>query len=378
MRVAHVIKVTRISGAERHLLVLLSALRQRDVDAHLLILVEADKPMTDMVSAAKDRGIPLRRLTIHRDYDLTLLFKIRRVLRQIKPDIVHTHLIHADLYGLFAAKLAGIRTVISSRHNDDQFRFHPMWRRISPALWRLTSGGIAISAAIRDFMIEVEAAPDEKINVVQYGLEHKWIADEELRAARRNLSVELRLDSDALLLGMVCRIVEQKGIPYALRAFRQIRDRFPTANLIIAGDGDLRPQLEALARELGIDANVHWLGWRGDALKLIGAFDTLLMPSLWEGFGLVLLEAMSRRVPVIANRVSAIPEVVAHGQTGLLVEPRDVDALAAAMARLLEDHALRQHMGLLGAARLEERFNVERMVSGTVAVYKGYTRQLRR
>ena len=370
MRVAHIIKVTRISGAERHLLVLLSALRQHDVDAHLLILVEDDKPMEDMVSAASDRGIPIRRLTIHRDYDLTLLFKIRRALREIKPDIVHTHLIHADLFGLFAAKLAGIGAVISSRHNDDQFRFHPIWQRISPAIWRLTNGGIAISAAIKDFMIEVEDAPGEKITVVHYGLEHKWVADEELRAARQNLSAELRLDSDALLLGMVCRIVEQKGIPYALRACQQIRDQFPTAHLIIAGDGALRPQLEARARELGIDANVHWLGWRSDAVKLIGAFDVLLMPSLWEGFGLVLLEAMSRRVPVIANRVSAIPEVVVHGETGLLVEARDVDALAAAMTRLLEDHALRQHMGLLGAARLEERFSVDRMVSGTVAVYK--------
>lgn len=374
MRVAHIIKVTRISGAERHLLVLLSALRQHGVDAHLLILVEDDKPMEDMVSAAKDRGIPLRRLTIHRDYDLTLLFKIRRALREIKPDIVHTHLIHADLYGLFAAKLAGIRSVISSRHNDDQFRFHPIWQRISPVMWRLTNGGIAISAAIKDFMIEVEEAPGEKITVVHYGLEHKWVADEELRAARQTLSAELRLDSDALLLGMVCRIVEQKGITYALRALQQIRERFPTAHLIIAGDGDLRPQLETLARELGIDANLHWLGWRSDAVKLIGAFDVLLMPSLWEGFGLVLLEAMSRRVPVIANRVSAIPEVVVHGETGLLVEARDVDALAAAMTRLLDDHALRQHMGLLGAARLEERFSVERMVSGTLAVYKGYTR----
>ncbi|MDE2949844.1 MAG: glycosyltransferase [Chloroflexota bacterium] len=374
MRVAHIIKVTRISGAERHLLVLLSALRQHDVDAHLLILVEGDKPMEDMVSAAKDRGIPLRRLTIHRDCDLTLLFKIRRALREIKPDIVHSHLIHADLYGLFAAKLAGIRTVISSRHNDDQFRFHPIWQRISPVIWRLTNGGIAISAAIRDFMTEVEDAPGEKITVVHYGLEHKWVPDEELRAARRALSAELRLDSEALLLGMVCRIVEQKGIPYALRACQQIQDRFPTANLVIAGDGDLRPQLEALARELGIDANVHWLGWRSDAAKLIGAFDALLMPSLWEGFGLVLLEAMSRRVPVIANRVSAIPEVVVHGETGLLVEARDVDALAAAMARLLEDHALRQHMGLLGAARLEERFSVERMVSATIAVYQAHRR----
>ncbi len=374
MRVAHLIKVTRISGAERHLLVLLSALRQRGVDAHLLILIENGKPMDDMASEAKERGIPLRRLTIQRDYDLTLLLKIRRALREIKPDLVHSHLIHADLYGLFAAKLAGVGAVISSRHNDDQFRFHPIWQRLSPLLWRLTKGGIAISGSIKDFMIEVEGAPSDKIAVVHYGLEHKWLADEELRAARQNLRRELRLEPDALLLGLVCRIVEQKGIAYALRAFQQIRQRFPTARLIIAGDGDLRAQLEALARELGIDEYVHWLGWHSDALKLIGAFDVLLMPSLWEGFGLVLLEAMSRRVPVIASRVSAIPEVVVHGETGLLVEARDVDALANAMTRLLEDHALRQHMGLLGAARLEERFSVERMASATLAVYERHQR----
>ncbi len=374
MRVAHVIKVTRISGAERHLLVLLSALRQRGVDAHLLILIEKDKPMDDMASEAKERGIPLRRLTIQRDYDLTLLLKIRRALREIKPDLVHSHLIHADLYGLFAAKLAGVGVVISSRHNDDQFRFHPIWQRLSPLLWRLTKGGIAISGSIKDFMIEVEGAPSDKIAVVHYGLEHKWLADEELRAARQNLRRELRLEPDALLLGLVCRIVEQKGIAYALRAFQQIRQRFPIARLIIAGDGDLRAQLEALARELGIDEYVHWVGWRSDAHKLIGAFDVLLMPSLWEGFGLVLLEAMSRRVPVIASRVSAIPEVVIHGETGLLVGARDVDALANAMTRLLEDHALRQHMGLLGAARLEERFSVDRMASATLAVYERHQR----
>ena len=372
MRVAHIIKVTRISGAERHLLVLLSALRSRDVDAHLLILVENDKPMDDMVSEAQDRGIPIRRLTIHRDYDLSLLFKIRRALREIKPDIVHTHLIHADVYGLLAAKLAGIRSVISSRHNDDQFRFHPMWRRISPMIWRMTDGGIAISAAIKHFMLEVEDAPRHKISIVNYGLEHEWIPDEDLRAARDSLCVELHLESDALLLGMVCRIVEQKGIPYALQAFQRVSDCFPAANLVIAGDGDLRPQLEALAQELGIDAKVHWLGWRGDAVDLIAAFDVLLLPSLWEGFGLVLLEAMSRRVPVIASRVSAIPEVVVHGETGILVEAREVDELATAMTRLLEDRALRQHMGLLGAARLEEHFSVDRMVSGTVAAYEKY------
>lgn len=370
MRVAHIIKVTRISGAERHLLLLLGGLRAADVDARLVILVEKERPMEDMMQEARQRGIPARRLVISRDYDLGLTLRLRRTLRQIQPDLVHTHLIHADLFGWLAAKLAGVRAVVSSRHNDDQFRYHPLWRRISPWLWKMTSAGIAISAAIKNFSVEIEGAPANKVQVTPYGMEYRWITDEALGEARANLIAELGLASDVLLLGMVCRIVEQKGIIYALQAFNRLQDRFPEARLVIAGDGELTGALKASSRELGIAERVHWLGWRTDAADLIGAFDILLLPSLWEGFGLVLLEAMSRRVPVIASRVSAIPEVVVDGETGILVEARDAPALADAMGRLLEDRALRQHMGLLGAARLEEQFSIERTVSGTLEVYR--------
>ena len=372
MRVAHIIKVTRISGAERHLLVLLDGLRRQGIDAHLIILVEPGQPMDDMMAEAQNRGIPIRRLGIRRDYDLALLLNIRRALREMKPDIVHSHLIHGDLFGWFGAKLAGIRTVISSRHNDDRFRYHPLWRRISPMLWRLTSGGIAISDAIRNFTVSIEGAPEHQISVVHYGVEYRWISDDEVHSARQEIRAELQLGPDAMLLGMVCRLVEQKGIPYALEAFQRICVRFPAAYLVIAGDGAMAAELRRLGDALGLSNRVYWLGWRSDTDRLIASFDIVLMPSLWEGFGLVLLEAMSRRVPVIASRVSAIPEVVSHGETGILIQPRDAGAMAAAITRLLNDPPLRKHMGLLGVARLEERFSVRQMVADTIAVYKKY------
>ena len=306
---------------------------------------------------------------------MALLPRIRGALREIKPDLVHTHLVHSDLFGWFAAKLARAGKVISSRHNDDQFRYHQTWRRVSRWMWKVTDAGIAISAAIKSFTVAIESAPEDKITVVHYGMEHRWMSDDELRDARQRLRAELQLEPDTLILGMVCRIVEQKGIAYALQAFQRIYSSFPRAQLVIAGDGDLAEQLETLAQELGISERVHWLGWRSDAAELIAAYDVVLFPSLWEGFGLVLLEAMSRRVPVIASRVSAIPEVVVHGETGLLTEARDVVALAAAMRRLLEDRALRQYMGLLGASRLEEHFSIKRMVAGTIAVYEKCLRQ---
>ncbi len=370
MRVVHIIKVTRISGAERHLLLLLAGLRKRRVDARLVILVERAQPMDDMLTAARDSEIPITRLFIRRDYDLALLWKLRALLRDQKPDLVHTHLIHADLFGYFAARAAGIRHVVSSRHNDDQFRYRPRWRKLHRRLWRWTSGGIAISESIRRFAIEVEGAPAEKITVVQYGIDFAWPSDDAIASARQTLRAKLGLDSDALLLGMVCRLVEQKGIPYALEAMRRIRAQFPQAHLVITGDGEKAEELRRLASALGMADRIHWLGWRSDAADLMAAFDLLLAPSLWEGFGLVLLEAMARRVPVIASRVGAIPEVIVHGESGILIEPRDVAALAQAMARLLDDRALRKYMGLLGAARLEERFSIERMVEGTIAVYR--------
>ena len=370
MRVVHIIKVTRISGAERHLLLLLSGLVARGVDARLVILVERAKPMDDMLAEARDRDIPLTRLVIRRDYDLALLWELRALLRQLKPDLVHTHLVHADLYGYVAARSAGVPRVLSSRHNDDQFRYRPRWRRIHRRLWRWLDGGIAISESIRRFAIEVESAPAQKIAMVHYGIDFAWLSDADVERSRHSLRAELGLEADALLLGMVCRLVEQKGIPYALEALRRIRTQFPRAQLIIAGDGEKADELRRLASALGIADRVHWLGWRSDAADLMAAFDLLLVPSLWEGFGLVLLEAMARRVPVIASRVGAIPEVIVHGETGILIEPRDVESLARAMARLLDDRALRKYMGLLGAARLEERFSVARMVDGTIAVYR--------
>ncbi len=370
LRIAHIIKVTRISGAEGHLLLLLAGLRERGIDARLIILVEPELPMDDMLEAARERGIPTKRLITRRDYDFPLLLRLRRALREIDPDITHTHLIHADVYGYLAAMAAGSRPVISSRHNDDQFRHRPRWRRLNRWLWRRLDAGIAISAAIRQFAIEIEGAPGHKLSVVHYGMNTRWLSDASIEKARRQLRAELGLGDDALLLGMVCRLTEQKGIPYAMEALRRLRAGFPNAHLVIAGDGEKAAELKRLASSLGIADRLRWLGWRADAADVMAAFDVLLVPSLWEGFGLVLLEAMSRRLPVVASRVSAIPEILLDGETGLLFDARDVDGLTKALARLLSDRALRKHMGLLGAARLEEHFSAERMVEGVIAVYE--------
>lgn len=370
MRAAHIIKATQIGGAERHLLILLPALRERGVDAHLIVLVEPGKPMDDLVALAEARGVPTERVVIRRDADMGLVWRLRAVLRRLRPRIVHTHLIHADLYGPLAAWLAGIRRVISSRHNDDDFRNHPMFRRFSAVQWRLLSAGLVISEAVGCFAVEIEGAPRRKLHTVPYGMTYTPLSDEARRAARKDLREGLGLAEDALIVGMACRLVEQKGLVYALRGFQPIADNIPNVYLVIAGNGPLLRELQRETRSLGITPRVRWLGWQSNVPGIMAGMDIFLMPSLWEGFGLVLLEAMSKRLPIVASDVSAIPEIVVHAETGLLVPPRDPEAIADALQVLLNDDPLRRYMGLLGEDRLDTVYSVERMAEATLGVYR--------
>ncbi len=369
MRVAHVMKVVRMAGAERHLLMLLSGLRERGVDAQIILLVEPKTPMDDFVAQAAARDIPVGRVPIYSDVDVALMGRLGAAFAEMKPDVAHTHLLHADVFGIPTARLGRVPVVVTSRHNDNRFRRRLPIRWTNRALWHQVDAGIAISEAVRRFCVEVEGAPLDKLCTIYYGLEQK--PDAARRSAdRATFRAELGADRDTALVGMVSRLIEQKGVQYGLEAFAQVAPKFPNARLVIAGEGNLRPSLESKAAALGLGDRILFLGWREDVTRVFAGLDIFLMPSLWEGLGLVLLEAMAQRLPVIASRVSAIPEVVIDGETGILVPPRDVPALVTALDTLLADAPLRQHMGLLGEDRLEQQFGAERMVDQTLALYE--------
>ncbi|MBZ0301839.1 MAG: glycosyltransferase [Anaerolineae bacterium] len=371
LRVTHVIKVTNIAGAETHLLTLLAGLRARQIDAQLIMLVEPGKPMDAYVEALNRRDVPVQRLVIRGDLDPTLPPRMRGLLRLMKPHIVHTHLFHADLYGLLTAGWACPNAaLVTSRHNDNAFRRREPYRRLNRWLWRVADAGIAISGSIARFAVEVEGAPAPKIETIPYGLDYVPQQPAQRQAARQAMRQSLGLSDETPVAGIVCRLVEQKGVPYGLQAFARVLEALPDARLLIAGDGPLRADLEAQAEALGLGDRVQFLGWREDVPQLMTAFDLLLLPSLWEGFGLVILEAMACQIPVVASAVSAIPEIMVDGETGLLAAPGDVDGLSRALVILLGDMPLRRHMGMLAEDRLETHFSARRMVDSTVKLYQ--------
>ena len=343
-----------VGGSERHLLTLLAALADRGADP---VFVGLDDPAWDPEPFYRELFVPCVRLRAPRDLDPKLLVSLRRALRRLAPDVVHTHLVHADLYGALAAAVP----VVSTKHNDDPFRTGP-FRYVERLLARRASRVIAITHALARFTVERIGIPAEKVDVVHYGL------DEPPRAWGENPPA--LLPEGARVLLAVCRLSEQKGIDVVVRALAAVRPEHPEAVLVVLGDGPERAALERLVADLDVAGAVFLPGRVGDVAEWLRRAELLVHPVRWEGFGLALLEAMLAKRPVVASAVSSVPEIVVDGETGLLVPPNDPAALATAITRLLGDRGLAERLGSAGFARARSEFSVERMARQTLRVYE--------
>jgi glycosyltransferase involved in cell wall biosynthesis len=342
MKVLHVHRIGGIGGSERHLLTLLPALKERGVDVSFLGLDDPSRAPDPFYDALT---VPHERLNAPRDLDPALAWRVRRATR--RADLVHTHLVHADVYGAF-----GARRLVSTKHNDDPFRAGA-FRFVEHLLARRAARIIAITESLARFQVERVGLPAAKVEVIHYGLDNLPQAWGE--------NPPDPVVPDARLLLCVCRLEPQKGIDVAIRALREI----PDAQLVVLGEGPQRGELEQLAREL--DVQVYLPGRVPDVAAWLRRADLLVHPVRWEGFGLALLEAMLASLPVVATKVSSIPEIVVDGETGSLVPPDDPGALAAAVSQVLADPS---GYGERGRARARGEFSVAKMADRTLAVYE--------
>jgi len=346
VRVAHVHRIRGIGGSERHLLTLLPALAERGVEP---VLVGLDDPGGDAEPFYDALRVPAVRLANPRDLDPLLLARLTRELRRIRPDVVHTHLVHADVYGGAAAKLARA-PLVSTKHNDDPFRLGP-FRYVERGLAAASAGIVTITDSLRRFNVERVGLPADKVTTIHYGL------DELPQPWGENPADDVPAGARVLLA--IARLVPQKGIDVAVQALARVRERHPDAVLVVLGDGPERARL--------CGDGVHLLGRVPDVAAWLRRAELLVHPARWEGFGLALLEAMLAELPVVATRVSSIPEIVVDGETGLLVAPDDADALATALLRVLDDP---DGYGAAGLARARAEFSVARMADRTFGFYR--------
>jgi len=328
----------------------------------MLVLADPEDHPAPFVASMKSRGIPCKMISMSSDLDPLLLLRLVKFMRGHPSQVVHTHLIHADLYGTLAARLAGIPSVVSTKHGYNPWRSQRFYGLLDRLAAVFQTRIVTISDALGRWLVEIEGLPPEKLTTIHYSLD--------VNCFRPSVTEDLSLQVSRPIIGTVSRLIHQKGIHILLQAFADCAKKHPSISLVVVGDGPERSNLASLAEELGLGYRVEFWGHRSDIDKILHSIDIFALPTFGEGFGLVLLEAMACSKPVVATNVMSIPEIVEPGETGFLVPAKDVSALAEALDTLIVNPELWDQFGKAGFQRVKREFTVERMVRKTAEVYQ--------
>jgi len=360
-RVAYVIGELGKGGAEYQLYELLRGLDRARFRAEVFVLAAG----AYWAGPIRELGVPVREIAGRGSADVGRLRRLRTALRAWAPHVLHTILWSGNSYGRLAAIGLGIPVVITAERNVIA---RPGWQvALERVLDRCTDLYLVNSGAIADGLVARERLPATKMRVVHNGIDLGRVPAFTLdrQAARRSAG----LDPGRRLIAQVGRLEPQKDYPTFLTAAGRVLQDVPDVDVLIAGEGALRPDLEALAARLGIASRVRFLGLRHDVPALLGGVDVLALTSLYEGLPNVVIEAMATGAVAVATDVGGCRELIAPGETGFLVPPGDVEAVAGAMLRLLRSPDVAHRMSSAARRRVESEFTIEAMVAKTTAVY---------
>lgn len=290
-------------------------------------------------------------------------FQLWALFKRERPQIVHTQLFGPDFWGRLAAWLSGVPTILTTEQNinADQSGLREWLKKLT---YRLADGVVAISTAVKNYTIKEYNVPEHKIVIIPNDVD---VAKVEEKLKIKNLKI-----GDKKILLTVGRLVEQKGQKYLLEAFSLLKNR-ANLELWLAGDGVLRPELEAQAKKLGIDSQVKFLGTRSDIPQLLAQADIFVFPSLWEGLGIAVLEAAIAKKPIVASSVDGILDIIKSGKSGLLVPPGDSQALSASIEFMLDHPEQAKLMVEEAYEQVKNNFDIKAVVNKYQDFYARFT-----
>lgn len=376
VRVCHVITRLDLGGAQENTLYTVAHLRPPfrpglvcgpggllDADARRL----PDVPVTFEKALVR----PIRP-----DLDLLALMRLTRLFRRERPHIVHTHSSKAGILGRLAARRAGVPIVVHTIHGFGWNVRQPAPLRallmaVERAVTPATTHFIAVARANLEEGIARGVVPAGRASLIRSGVPLAAFEAAARDPALRNghgLRRELRLPERTPLVGMIACLKPQKAPLDFVEAAARVAGAIPEARFVVVGDGELRGPVEERAAALGLRDRLHLLGWRRDVPRIMAAFDVFVLTSLWEGLPRVLPEAIAAGVPIVATAVDGTTDIVRDGDTGVVCRPRDVEALAAGVLRLLREPEWGRHLAGRARAVLPE-FDIDRMVRDQEALY---------
>ena len=366
LKILHLINTLSAGGAELHLLTLCRHLKHHGVEVRVAYLKEGrgSRPLRSDFEAA---GIPVFYLGGEGVDFVRPWLQLHRLLKQEKPDILHTHLPRADLLG-FLTRLSGFSSPwVCSVHDIHSKSWRGRWAfPFFGSVWRRADKVIAISEAVKSWLVQGYGLESEKVQVVYYGIEpERWCSPS------RDLRFEWKL-AEKLLIGSVGRLESRKGHDLLIRAMPFIAQRFPQTMLLIAGHDPwgYGRVLESLVTQLSMEKHVRFLGFQDDIPSFLHAIDVFAFASRSEGFGQVVIEAMAAGKPVVVSRIAPLTEIVIDGETGFYAEPENPESFAEKILWLLSHREEAQNMGKRGQEVVKKRFSAETMAFAVLAIYQ--------
>jgi glycosyltransferase involved in cell wall biosynthesis len=382
VRVLRVISRLNFGGPALHVSYLTAGLAERGYETTLVAGTLA-RGEDSMGFVAEELGVKVTRIEeLHRDieplHDAIAVLRIARLIRRLRPQILHTHTAKAGAVGRLAALLAGDARppIVLHTFHGHVLRgyFDPVrsraFRVLERWLARKSTALVAVSPEIRDDLVALGVAPRERFTVIRLGIELEKRVDGATPDDREETRRQLGLAPDRFVVGWIGRMTSVKRTDDVLRAFQRLRARGVDAALCLVGDGPDRPGVERAAHALGVMRDTLFLGFQEEVSSYYAAFDALVLPSANEGTPVSAIEALAAGRPVVATRVGGVPDVVRDGQDGFLVPARDVAALADRLAALAQDPALREQMGAAGRERVVSRYAVDRLLDEVDDLYR--------
>ncbi len=362
LRVLHIDTERTWRGGEQQALYLTTGLARRGVET--LCVGQPGSPYVERSAAA---GLAVEEVRMRGEADLVAVGRLRRLFRAWKPDVVHMHTSHGHTLGVVASRTGGGGKTVVSRRVD--FTIYRNVLRLSWFKYRFgVDRYVAISEGIKRQMVK-DGIPADRIQVVHSGIDLGRFEGVD----PHDFHSEFGLPAGAPIIGDVAAFGWHKAQEYLVRAMPHILEVEPEARVFLIGDGELRDKIAAEVRDLGLEDRIIFTGFRTDVPSLIKGMDCFVMCSVLEGLCTSLLDALALRCPAVGSAVGGIPEALVDGETGLTVPPRDPQALAAAILRVLREPELAERLRENGRRHVERGFTNDTMVEGNLALYRDLT-----
>lgn len=362
-KLIYVITDLRLGGAQKVLVNFLTCLNRELFNPKVVCLFGGKSPVASEIEGL---GIPVIDFNFKNKFDVFSFWHFYNWLKHEKPAILHSSLFHANLLSRVVGRILKIPIIISWRQNIN------LGSNIREFLNRLSANlddcVIAVSNEVRSKeLIATRINPDKVI--VVYNSINTDLYQPNDDYSREEIRFKFGIEGSTILLGTIGRLHPQKGITYLLEGFKEVRNQYKNAKLIIVGEGELKPQLIEQAKYLQIIDSTLFPGAKTNIPEILKALDVFILPSLWEGLPLALLEAMAAGLPVIATGVGGIPEVIENNRSGIIVPTADPGAIYSSIHRLISDPELRDSMGEAGRKRVVEKFDVKKNILQLERIY---------